>query len=60
MGNCLNVANDPSANFLETRGFSLFFHAADRFLAKKGHLCLWREDSLKEKYNTKYYKTYFY
>ena len=25
----------------------------------KGHLCLWREDSLKEKYNTKYYKTYF-
>ena len=22
----------------------------------KGHLCLWREDSLKEKYNTKYYK----
>ena len=26
----------------------------------KGHLCLWREDSQKEKYNTKYYKIYFY
>ena len=26
----------------------------------KGHLCLWWEDSLKEKYNTKYYKIYFY
>ena len=26
----------------------------------KGHLCLCREDSLKEKYNTEYYKTYFY
>ena len=26
----------------------------------KGHLCLWREDSLKEKCNTKYYKIYFY
>ena len=26
----------------------------------QGHLCLWREDSLKEKYNTKYYKIYFY
>ena len=25
-----------------------------------GHLCLWREDSIKEKYNTKYYKIYFY
>ena len=26
----------------------------------KGHLCLWREDSLKEKYNTKYFKIIFY
>ena len=26
----------------------------------EGHLCLWREDSLKEKYSTKYYKIYFY
>ena len=26
----------------------------------KGHLCLWREDSLKEKYNTKYFKITFY
>ena len=26
----------------------------------KGHLCLWREDSLKEKCNTKFYKIYFY
>ena len=25
----------------------------------KGHLCLWREDSLKEKYNTKYFKIIF-
>ena len=27
---------------------------------RKGDLCLWLEDSLKEKYNTKYYKIYFY
>ena len=26
----------------------------------KGHLCLWREDSLKNKYNIKFYKIYFY
>ena len=26
----------------------------------KGHLWLWREDSLKNKYNTKYYKIYCY
>ena len=26
----------------------------------KGHLCLWREDSLKEKYKTKYFKIIFY
>ena len=26
----------------------------------KGHLCLRREDSLKEKYNTKYFKINFY
>ena len=26
----------------------------------KGDLCLRREDSLKEKYNTKYYNIYFY
>ena len=29
-------------------------------LVMKGHLFLWWEDSLKEKYNTKYYKIYFY
>ena len=28
--------------------------------SNKGHLCLWREDSLKEKYNTKYFKITFY
>ena len=27
---------------------------------RQGHLCLWREDSLEEEYNTKYYKIYFY
>ena len=27
---------------------------------RKGHLCLWWDDSLKKKYNTKYYKIYFY
>ena len=26
----------------------------------KGHLCLWWRDSLKKKYNTRYYKKYFY
>ena len=30
------------------------------YLITKGHLCLWREDSLKNKYNIKYYKIYFY
>ena len=25
----------------------------------KGHLCLWQENSLKEKYNTKFDKIYF-
>ena len=29
-------------------------------ISLKGHLCLWREDSLKEKYNTKYFKIIFY
>ena len=33
---------------------------ADNPLGTKGHLCLWREDSLKEKYNTKYFKIIFY
>ena len=26
----------------------------------QGHLCLWREGALKEKYNTKYFKINFY
>ena len=34
--------------------------AKDSMLRSKGHLCLRREDSLKNKYNTKYYKIYFY
>ena len=34
--------------------------AGNSNLRSKGHLCLWREDSLKKKYNTKYYKIHFY
>ena len=30
------------------------------FCPREGHLCSRREDSLKEKYNTKFYKIYFY
>ena len=29
-------------------------------LVYKGHLCLWREDSLKDKCNTKHFKINFY
>ena len=62
----------PCSNHLNGSFISLFFSMITVILYKfsdrqacisgktKGHLCLWREDSLKEKYNTKYYKIYFY
>ena len=43
---CLEVPDSISS-----QGIRSFF---------QGHLCLWRKDSLNEKYNTKYYKIYFY